>query len=90
MYATDAGEFIAGGALYQWDPQGRLLGTWGVYINPAHFLALPPDGHFQGVSDISVPERETDGAIYNMQGIKVSRTIPGQLYIQGGRKFIAK
>lgn len=90
MYATDAGEFVAGGALYQWDPQGHLVGTWGVYINPAHFLALPPDGHFQGISDITAPEQQADGPVYNLQGVRVSRTIPGQLYIRAGRKFIAR
>lgn len=90
MYATDAGEFIAGGALYQWDPQGRLLGTWGVYINPAHFLALPPDGHFQGVGDITIPTEMPDGPVYNLQGMPVSHPVPGQIYIQAGRKFIAK
>lgn len=90
MYATDAGEFVAGGALYQWDPQGHLVGTWGVYINPAHFLALPPDGHFHGISDITALEQQADGPVYNLQGVRVSSTIPGQLYIRAGRKFIAR
>lgn len=42
IYATDAASFAEGGKLYQWDPTGKLLGSYNVYINPGHFLALPP------------------------------------------------
>ena len=92
IYATDAASFTAAGKLYQWTPDGRLLGTYKVYINPAHFLALPPDGRFQdGTSSITFPENlSTDNPIYNLQGIKVSNLIPGQIYIQNQRKFIYK
>ncbi len=49
IYATDAGSFAAAGQLYQWSPEGQLLGKHKVYINPGHFLALPPNGqHFNG------------------------------------------
>ena len=41
IYATDAGSFAAAGALMQWSPEGVFLGSHKVYINPAHFLALP-------------------------------------------------
>ena len=46
IYATDASSFENAGRLYQWSPEGKLLGNHKVYINPGHFLALPPDGHF--------------------------------------------
>lgn len=42
IYATDAAGNVEGGKLYQWDPSGKLLGSYDVYINPGHFLALPP------------------------------------------------
>ncbi|MDE6266185.1 MAG: hypothetical protein K2M07_02405 [Muribaculaceae bacterium] len=88
IYATDAGSFAAAGALYQWSPQGTLLGTHKVYINPAHFLALPPDGmKFEGVEAIRDDE-PADHSIYNLQGMKVTNPIPGQLYIRNGKKFI--
>jgi hypothetical protein len=50
IYGTDAGSFEGAGYLYQWTPEGELKGKHKVYINPGHFLALPPDGHFPGVS----------------------------------------
>jgi hypothetical protein len=48
IYGSDAGTFEGAGYLYQWTPQGELKGKHKVYINPGHFLALPPDGHFPG------------------------------------------
>ena len=41
IYGTDAGSFEGAGYLYQWSPEGQLLGKHKVYINPGHFLALP-------------------------------------------------
>ena len=49
IYGTDAGSFEGAGYLFQWSPDGQLLGKHKVYINPGHFLALPPDGHFEPV-----------------------------------------
>ena len=46
LYGSDAGSYENAGYLYQWSPEGKLLGKHKVYINPGHFLALPPDGHF--------------------------------------------
>ena len=38
-----------------------------------------------------VVERSTnDGAIYNLQGVRVDTPVKGQMYIQNGRKFIQK
>ena len=48
IYATDAVSYESMGYLYQWSPDGRLQGKHKVYINPGHFLALPPNGrHFE-------------------------------------------
>ena len=89
IYATDAGAFTSKGQLYQWSPKGEFIGKHKVYVNPSHFLALPPDGHFSG---ITAPEIETeesnDAPVYNLQGIRVTNLIPGNLYISKGRKFI--
>jgi len=41
IYGSDAGSFEGAGYLYQWSPDGLLLGKHRVYINPGHFLALP-------------------------------------------------
>lgn len=90
IYATDAGSFTAAGQLYQWSPEGQLLGTFKVYINPAHFLALPPDGHFESdPASVESPYLQPcNNIIYNLQGIKVSNPIPGQFYIQNGKKIL--
>ncbi len=89
IYATDAGSFAAAGGLYQWSPDGKLLGTHKVYINPAHFLALKPN-EFSGVNDIILDEPDSDIPVYNLQGIRVTDPRPGQIYIQKGKKFIYK
>ncbi|MDE5567419.1 MAG: hypothetical protein K2J12_03150 [Muribaculaceae bacterium] len=87
IYATDAGGFVEGGTLYQWSPEGKLLGKFGVYINPAHFLALKPD-NYSGISDEIIVEQSEDAPIYNLQGIRVSAPAPGSIYIRNGKKFI--
>ncbi len=88
IYATDAGGFVEGGTLYQWSPEGNLLGKFGVYINPAHFLALKPDGYTGGFEDITVDPSDINQDIYNLQGIKVTNPLPGQIYIRRGKKIL--
>jgi DNA-binding beta-propeller fold protein YncE len=89
IYATDAGEFVSAGSLYQWTPDGKLVGKYKIYINPGHFLALPPDGHFNAVNDITADtSAATDSRIFNLQGMRVTNPVPGQIYIQNGKKFI--
>lgn len=86
IYATDAAGFVEGGTLYQWSPEGKLLGKHGVYINPAHFLALNPEGE-SGIENIITDETENpDAPIYNLQGIIISEPLPGQIYIRNGKK----
>lgn len=88
IYATDAAGFVEGGTLYQWSPEGKQLGKFGVYINPAHFLALKPDG-YTGIEDINAGgSSDIDAPIYNLQGIRVTTPVRGQIYIQHGKKFI--
>lgn len=86
IYATDAGSFAAAGALYQWSPEGELLGQHKVYINPAHFLALP-DIETGGI-DCVTDTPENDCVTYDMRGIEISDPQPGELYIRNGKKFI--
>lgn len=89
IYATDAGEFVAAGALYQWSPEGKLLGKHKVYINPGHFLALPPDGHFAGITEIPQGKKD-NGYMYDLQGRRIATPHRGHIYIKGGKKYIAK
>lgn len=87
IYATDAGEFVSGGALYQWSPEGLLLGKHKVYINPAHFLALPPDGHFTGIEDVTSTEQE-DGYMYDLHGRRIATPQRAHIYIKNGKKVL--
>ena len=89
IYATDASSFASAGRLYQWSPEGELLGTHKVYINPGHFLALPPDGHFTGIQNNEVAHQLTHQQ-YNLQGQRVKATQRGTLYISDGQKYIVK
>lgn len=89
IYATDAGNYVAAGSLYQWDPDGRLLGVHKIYINPAHFLALPPDGPMGGIEGVATDHPASrDNTIYNLMGQPVTDPRPGEVYISNGKKFI--
>jgi hypothetical protein len=59
-----------------------------VYINPAHFLALPPNGDFTG--GVPVVNRDkpaiADG-IYDLQGVRLDEIPVRGLYIQNGKKI---
>ncbi len=101
FYATDAGEFTGAGALLQWNSKGEFVGKYKTYINPAHFLALAPDEMPEPDPDKPDPEKPDSGIetvtadggsvtapVYNLQGIPVKHLLPGQIYIQNGKKFI--
>ena len=88
MYATDAGSFAAAGSLIQWSPEGKLLGKHKVYINPAHILALPPNGNFSGIEEIVNDQQPSANAIYDLFGRKVETPQKGKLYIMNGKKII--
>lgn len=89
IYATDAGSFAEAGQLYQWSPEGKLLGKHKVYINPAHFLALPPDGMSSGVNTAAVADKNAD-IYYDLQGRRVQNPQRNGLYIKDNKKIIYK
>ena len=77
IYATDAGSFAAAGALMQWSPEGVFLGSHKVYINPAHFLALPPDGaDFTGIGKSFDLPLNPRGTVFQQQVWKALYDIP--------------
>lgn len=88
IYASDAGSFASAGKLYQWTPEGELIGTYDVYINPGHFLAIDPDKDYSGVDEIVTLPEAGNADIYNLQGIKVAAPRKGEIYISGGKKVV--
>lgn len=98
IYGTDAGSFEGAGYLFQWSPEGQLLGKHKVYINPGHFLALPPDGHFDGISPLTASTfgEGIEEAVYDLQGRRLpTRLLPQSgsmkrsgIYIKNGKKTL--
>ena len=89
IYGTDAGSFEGAGYLYQWSPEGQLLGKHKVYINPGHFLALPPDGqHFQGIRETGNGKMKIDNHVYDLQGRRVTMRGKRGIYVSKGRKYL--
>lgn len=90
IYATDAGSFAAAGAMLQWSPEGKLLGRHKVYINPAHFLALPPNGDFSGIEDVTIGNKDSSKAntLYDLFGRRVTNPQKGRMYICNGKKIV--
>ena len=98
IYGTDAGSFEGAGYLYQWSPEGQLLGKHKVYINPGHFLALPPDGHFDGISPLAASTfvGGVEEAVYDLQGRRLPTGVLPQrgsgegarIYIKNGKKTL--
>lgn len=90
IYATDAGSFAGAGTLYQWTPEGQLVGEHRLYINPAHFLALNPNPKTNS-KDLNVQnEAPKQAPLYNVFGLQIHEPLRGQIYIQNGKKFIYK
>lgn len=88
-YASDAGSFAGAGVLYQWDPDGRLKGKHTVYINPGHFLALPPDGYGAGLPENRVDKpTDSESALFDLSGNIIKSPVKGNIYIRNGKKFI--
>jgi hypothetical protein len=88
IYATDAATYVEGGQLYQWDASGKLLGKYELYINPGHFLALPPNGEFNAIENVTVDTNPGDNIYYNLQGMRVSAPTKGSIYIHNGKKIL--
>ena len=91
MYATDSGNYTGSGDLYQWSPEGTLLGTHKLYINPGHFLALPPSGHMTGIETVTHAPGSSPSFIYDLQGRRYdseSQLKAGTIYIKDGKKML--
>jgi hypothetical protein len=95
IYGTDAGAFDGAGYLYQWTPEGKLLGKYKVYINPAHFLALPPEGYWSSIESIHDSQsiiHNREEVIYDIMGRRIDNSqfsiLNSQLYIRGGKKIL--
>lgn len=43
-----------------------------------------------GIENITVPSKEKKSCMYNINGMKVEHTVPGEIYIKDGKKFIAR
>ncbi|MBQ9561001.1 MAG: hypothetical protein IJV10_01830 [Prevotella sp.] len=83
IYGTDAASFESMGYLYQWSPEGVLQGKHKVYVNPGHFLALPPDGqHYSSVEAIQeFNGSKVQNSYYDIQGRRITPPFKkGQLY----------
>jgi hypothetical protein len=67
------------GYLYQWTPEGELKGKHKVYVNPGHFLALPPDE--SGIEGIAEENGTTTVSYYDIEGRRITPPFKkGQLY----------
>jgi hypothetical protein len=88
IYATDAATYVEGGQLYQWDASGKFLGKYELYINPGHFLALPPNGEFNAIENVTVDTNPGDNIYYNLQGMRVGAPTKGSIYIHNGKKIL--
>ena len=90
IYGTDASLFEDAGYLYQWSPEGQLLGKYKVYVNPGHFLALPPNGqHFNSISQI-VNRQSSNNRWFDLRGRRVEHPRRGNIYVRQGRKTVMK
>ena len=94
IYGTDASSFEGAGYLYQWSPEGQLMGKHKVYINPGHFLALPPDGIFNHIDNVAHPARCITPPVYDISGRQVSNDnssnsqLPRGVYVKNGKKIL--
>lgn len=86
IYVADASEYGSAGSVYQWNPAGELQGIYKVYISPAHFLAVAPEGYFNDIEMIRSEEKDKATGVYNLQGIPMKSPVKGEVYIINGRK----
>lgn len=87
IYATDACSYAAGGKLYQWSPEGELLGQHETYICPAHFLALNPSVSPVAIESVTEKSNKDAGACYNLNGVRVNDGYKG-IIIVNGKKYL--
>lgn len=86
LYATDAGSFTSAGSLLQWDPDGMFLGSHKVYINPSHFLALPPDCN--NSATVTTDEDADTGLWFDIEGRRVTHPNENGILIKNGKKVL--
>ena len=73
-----------------WDSEHRMWWRWGyvcwnyVEIDPSEFPTTAID------SPAIVDTQSKDNSIYDLMGRKVERPQKGNIYIQNGKKFVAK
>ena len=53
-------------------------------------LRLGSDDVQTGISFESVSENENQPELYDLFGRKVTKAVPGKIYVKGGKKFLAK
>ena len=88
IYGTDAGSFEGAGYLYQWSPDGQLQGRHKVYINPGHFLALAPDGYYDGIKPTTATHQSSNNDWYDLQGRRIdnlNQLKDKTIYIKSGK-----
>ena len=91
IYGTDASSFESAGYLYQWSPEGQYINKYKVYVNPGHFLALPPDGHFTGIRPLQTSNiKHQTSNTYDLQGRSVKAPQRGSILVSKGRKYISR
>lgn len=42
------------------------------------------------IENVVVPDKKNKSCIYNINGMRVEHTVPGEIYIKDGKKFIAR
>ena len=68
----------------------RLLSTEGKVLYRSEDMGVDlPLNDFMGIEDIA-EQPESDAPLYDILGRRITNPAPGQLYIQGGKKHIAK
>jgi hypothetical protein len=61
-------------------------------LSPSRIEVIWLDDDLTGINDVKdyIKSLRDSDAIYNLQGVKVTAPVKGQMYIQGGKKFIQK
>ena len=76
------------------DTSGSLFAANKAFLSvPAgglSILRLGSDDVQTGISFESVSENENQPELYDLFGRKVTKTVPGKIYVKGGKKFLAK
>lgn len=70
IYATDSGDYVSAGWLYQWTPEGKFVDKYRAYISPGHILSLAQG--IGGVDNITTDATDANAqpvGYYNMQGV---------------------